>query len=109
MSTLCGLLTRSVNDVEVVVFPCGVGGSTLDGDSLFSLELHRVHLGSDIVLTTDLVNLVDTASVEQDTLGQGSLSRVNVGRDTNVTESLDLALFFFLFVRKTRSGTRNFR
>jgi len=108
MSTSCGLLTRSVNDVEVVVLPCGIGGSTLNGDSLFSLKLHRVHLGSDIVLATDLVNLVDTASVEQDTLGQGGLSRVDVSRDTNVTEFLDLALFFFLF-RKTRSGTRDFR
>lgn len=38
--------------------------SNLDGDALFSLKLHRVHLGTNAILATHIVDAVDAASVE---------------------------------------------
>lgn len=85
-------LTRRVDDVKVVILPCSIGGSTLNGDSLLTFQLHRVHLGSNIVLATDLVDLVDTTGIEQDTFCQRGLARVNMSRDTNVAQLFDGSL-----------------
>jgi len=35
--------------------PVTKGGGTLNCDTLFAFKVHAVHLGTDIVLTTDLV------------------------------------------------------
>jgi hypothetical protein len=45
-------------------FPVTEGSSTLNRDTLFALELHRVHLGTNGVSASNLVDILDTASVE---------------------------------------------
>src|SRR5262249_53896614 len=55
--------------------------------ALFALEIHRVHLGADAVLTADLVDLVDAARIEEDALGQGRLARVDVRRNSDITNT----------------------
>lgn len=52
----------------------------LDGDPLFTLELHGIHLGTDGVSASDFVDVTDPAGVEEDSFGQGRFSRVDVCR-----------------------------
>ena len=66
--------------------PVAEGGGRLDGDALFPLQVHAVHLCADCIFSADLVNVLDTAGVEQHALGDGRLSRVNVGGDTDVPD-----------------------
>ena len=58
----------------------------LDRDAALSLELHRVHLGADAVLTLHLVNGVDTRRVIEDAFGQRRLAAIDVGRDADVPD-----------------------
>ena len=77
----------------MVVAPLAVCRSRLDGDALLTLKLHGVHLGTNAILSTDLrgsvesdsafdskpsvtdlMNLFDLTSVEQDTLSQSGLA-----------------------------------
>jgi hypothetical protein len=56
--------TRGIDDVDCILLlliggwvlslPVAVGGGTLDGNALFPLQLHAVHLGADRVPTTNL-------------------------------------------------------
>src|SRR5678816_3860309 len=48
-----------VDQVDVVTVPHAVGRGRLDGDALLALEIHRVHLGADAGLASDLLDLVD--------------------------------------------------
>ena len=84
-------VTRGVDDVDLVIIPGAVGGGRLDGDAALTLQLHRVHLGTDAVLSAHLVDGVDAVGVEENPLGQGSLSGVNVGADSDVAYSLEIA------------------
>ena len=78
-------MARGVDDVDVAVLPLAKRRRGLDGDALLPLQLHRVHLGADAVLTAHLVDLVDAARVEEDALGQGGLAAVDVRGDSNVS------------------------
>lgn len=79
-------VARSVDDVDVVFAPLAVSSSRLNGDTLLSLEIHTVHLRTHSILTTDVVNFVDSSSVEEDSLGEGGLATVNMGGNTNISE-----------------------
>lgn len=46
--------TWCVNDIDIVIFPHGVGSSRLDGDASLSLKLHGVHSGSNTILSLHL-------------------------------------------------------
>lgn len=50
----------------------------LNSDTLFTLEIHRVHLGTNIVTTANFVDGLDPTSVEEDSFGTGGFSAVNV-------------------------------
>src|SRR5205823_13204168 len=65
-------------------------GGGLDRDALLTLQLHRVHLGADLVLPLHLVNLVDPPGVVEDALGQGRLARVDVRRDSDIADEVDV-------------------
>mmetsp|Transcript_68574 Transcript_68574/g.163643 ORF Transcript_68574/g.163643 Transcript_68574/m.163643 type:complete len:345 (-) Transcript_68574:177-1211(-) len=69
---------RSIDNVDVIVLPSREGRRRLDRDALFSLEFHAVHLRTHAVLTAHLVDLEDAASVEEDTLRERGLARVDV-------------------------------
>src|SRR5207248_7856799 len=86
-----------------------VGGGRLDGDALLALQLHRVHLGADLVLPLHLVDLVDPPGVIEDALGQGRLARVDVGRDADVADEVDVrhvcsALLIAVWNKRCRSA-----
>ena len=78
-------VTRGVDDIDtkifVVEFPRGSGSSSSDGNPTLLLLCHPVHGGSTLMHLADLVN---NTGVVQDTLGCGSLARIDVGHDTNV-------------------------
>lgn len=92
-------MTRGINQVEVVGFlfavfrflPVGEGGRRLDGDAFFPLEFHGVHLGADGILASHLVDRIDSAGVEQNSLTDGSLSTVDVRLSNWVSEGGDSA------------------
>ena len=88
-------VTRSVDNVETMfVFVKRIGkdggpesgdGGRDDGDSPLALLIHPVHDGVAFVDVTDLIGL---AGVEKDPLGSGSLARIDVGNDTDVSDSV---------------------
>ena len=88
-------VSGGVDDVDRVVLvlklPVHVGGSRLNRDALLTLELHRVHLGADARLAADLFDAVDLARVEQNALGQRRLARIDVGRDADVAEHVQVS------------------
>jgi len=66
LDTTCN--TWCVNDVYVVILPHGVRRSGLDGDAPLSLQLHRVHGGSDAVLPLHLHTAEDENSASVQTV-----------------------------------------
>ena len=87
-------LTGSVNDVDGIPLllarlrnnriPIAKRRSALNGNALFPLELHAVHLGADLVSASDFMNLPNAASIVENTLCQRRLARVDMGRHANV-------------------------
>src|ERR1700712_905015 len=75
-----------VDDVDLVTLPMGRGRGGGDGDPPLLLLLHPVHDGAAVVNFTDLVG--DTG-VEQDALGRGGLTRVDVRHDPDVPGLLE--------------------
>src|SRR5438552_2896691 len=69
---------RGVDDVDVEVFPDAVRGGGLDRDALLTLQVHGVHLRPHAVLPLHLVNLVDLPGVEEDSLGERRLARIDM-------------------------------
>ena len=84
-------VTGGVDDVDPIgpilvlgiqrIMPDASGGGGGDGDAALLLLGHPVH-GSGTVV--GLANLVVDAGIIEDTLGRGSLARIDVGHDTNV-------------------------
>lgn len=56
----------------------------MDGDSLLSLQLHRVHLSSYSIFSSYVVDGVDTAGIEQNPLSQSGLATVDMSRDAYI-------------------------
>lgn len=83
-------MTGRIDNVDIVALPHRVGGSRLDRNPALSLQLHRIHGGSHIVLSLDFVHLFDATGVEQDALGQRRLPAVDMRRNTNVPDPLQL-------------------
>jgi len=84
-------VTGGINDVNLLVaLPLDHGSSGLNGNTLLTLKLHVIHLSTNTILTLDIVNSVNTTSVEKKTLRKSGLTRVNVSRDTDVTHLLDV-------------------
>ena len=59
--------------------PVAEGRGGLDGDTLLTLEIHGVHLGTDGILASDLVYRLDSARVEENSLSTCRFSAVDVG------------------------------
>jgi len=76
--------------LDVVVLPLDVGRRRSDRDPALAFELHVVHGRADPVLTLDVVDRMDPLGVEQDPLGQRRLARVDVGRDLDVSDAVDV-------------------
>lgn len=78
-------MTRCIDQVNVMVFPGQMGGCRLNGDTLFPLQLHKVHGSTHVVRALNLVNGVYFSSIEQHPLGEGCLAGVYVGADPDVS------------------------
>ena len=82
---------RGIDDVDGVLFTAlGVGpvsecSGGLNRDAAFAFKFHGVHRGADAVFTTNFVDSVDTLCEVEDTFGKGSLTGVDVGRNTNIS------------------------
>ena len=61
------------------------GCCRLDRNSSFCFQLHRVHYGTDAILSTNIVNRTNSSGVKEDTFRQRGLSTVNVSTDSNVS------------------------
>src|SRR6266571_247079 len=70
-----------VDDLDRVALPLALGRGGGDGDAPLLLLLHPVHDGSALV---DLTDLVRDAGVEQDPLGRGRLTSVDMRHDADV-------------------------
>ena len=75
-------VTRGIDDVQTAALPEASGCSGSDGDAALLLLGHPVHGGGTVVGLTDLVVLT---GVEQDTLGGGGLTGIDVGHDAEVS------------------------
>ena len=78
-------VARSVYQIDLkdlaCIMPESCGGGGGNGDTPFLLLDHPVHGGSTVVHLTDLMRL---ARIEQDTLGCGGLSGIDVGHNADV-------------------------
>ena len=72
----------SIDDVEAVVFPVTGSSSRLNSNAALLFLFHKVSGCCAIVYLTGFVDL--TGQLEN-TLGSGSLARVNVGENTNIS------------------------
>src|SRR4029079_3166000 len=72
-----------VDDVDLVVLPPAGRRRGRDRDAALLLLLHPVHRGCALV---DLTDLVGDAGVEQDPLGGGGLTGIDVRHDADVAD-----------------------
>ena len=92
---------RGIDDVDGVRFTAlGVGPvckrcSRLNRDAAFAFKFHGVHRGTDAVFTTNFVDSVDTLCEVEDTFGKGSLTGVDVSRNTDISVQLNV---FHIFI-----------
>ncbi len=75
---------RRVDEVDRGVAPADRGGRAGDRDPALALQVHVVH-GRPVA--ADLLHAVDPAGIEQDPLAQRRLAGVDMGRNTNVSQS----------------------
>ena len=73
-----------VNDMNLVVQPGAGGHRRRDRDPPLLLLRHPVHHGFAVM---DLSHLVGLAGVKQDPFGDGGLTRIDVGNDSNISGS----------------------
>ncbi len=59
----------------------------LDSDSFFTFKIHRVHLCSYSVFSSNIVNRADLPRIEQNSFGQRRLATINVCRNTDVSDA----------------------
>jgi hypothetical protein len=78
-------MARSIDDVDLVLFPKTGSGSSSYGDASLPLLLHPIHHRGTLVYFTYLVGF---SGVVEDTLRCGRLSRVDVGDYSYVTGPL---------------------
>src|SRR4051794_26130591 len=78
-------MSRRVDDVDLVVLPPAGRRGGRDRDAALLLLLHPVHDGGALV---DLTDLVGDARVEEDALGRGGLTGVDVSHDADVADLL---------------------
>src|SRR5690606_32807643 len=78
-------VARGIDDVDVVLLPLAVSGRARDGDTALALELHRVHLGANPVLTLHIVNRVNAVGVEQDAFGERGLAAVDMSGNPDIS------------------------
>ena len=76
----------SVDDVDAGVFPLTRHGGGGDGDAAFALLFHVVGGG---VAVMHLADFVRHTRVVQNPLGRGGFARVDVGGDTDVSNSIE--------------------
>ena len=98
-------MTWCINDVDRILLlvtgrrilgdPVTEGCGALDCDTLFTLQVHAVHLGPHVVTTADLMNVLDSAGVIQNPFCQRGLTRVYVGRDSDIPLELEPCFVFF--------------
>ena len=83
------VLEKLVAALSGQLLPVSGNGSGGNGDTTLLLLLHPVGRRRTLV---GLADLVDHASIEQDTLGKRGLAAVNVSGDTEVTVALKRSL-----------------
>src|SRR6266511_3892386 len=76
-------VARGIDDLDGVALPLALGGGGGDGDAALLLLLHPVHDRGALVHLTDLVR---DPGVEQDALGRGGLTGIDVRHDADVAE-----------------------
>ncbi len=61
-----------------------------DGDATFPLEVHVVERCAFAALAVDFLHAVDSARIEQNTLAQGRLTRVDVRRYADISKTVQI-------------------
>jgi hypothetical protein len=79
-------VARRVDDVDIGAFPFAVRCGGLDGDTLFTFKLHRIHLCAHAVLAPHLMDGIDLAGEVEDPLGERRLATVDVCADAEVAQ-----------------------
>ncbi len=83
-------VARSIDDVDLMVFPANVGCSGSNCDTTLSLKFHGVHCSSDSILATDIVNCVNLVAVVKNTLTECGLARVDMSAYTNISHIFEV-------------------
>lgn len=62
-----------------VLLPVAESSGRLNGNSLFTLQVHRVHLGPYGVFASNFVDRLDSSGVEKNSFGNGGFATINMG------------------------------
>ena len=87
-----GTHTRCIDDVDAIISPRTKRCGRLNSDAFFAFQIHGIHRCTNSVLSADLVHVVDTAGIKQNTFGERRLARIYVGRDPNIADLLQTRL-----------------
>ena len=100
-------VARGVDQMQLVVPPFEAGGRRGDGDAALALLWHPVHLGLAVV---HLPDLVDPSGVEQESLADGGLARIDMRDHADVSRAGELRLLGGSdFGRGGHEGRANYR
>lgn len=108
------VITWSIDDIDRVLLlvtgrgnlgnPVTEGRSALDCDALFTFQVHAIHLGPHVVATSDLMDVLDSTGVIQNSFSQCGLARVYVSRDSDIPLELESSFVLFRELVDWRRG-----
>jgi hypothetical protein len=75
-------VSRSIDDIEAVIFPETSGRGGLDGDAALLFLVHEVGSGRAVVNFAQFMNF---SGKFKNTLGSGGFTGIHVGENTNVS------------------------
>ena len=87
-------VSRRVDDIERMVLPMHICGSRGNGNASLPFQFHGIHGSADTVFSPDFMNGIDLIAIEQDPLGQGSFTRIDVGADTYISHFGQICLHY---------------
>jgi hypothetical protein len=84
-----------INNIDVMSLPDTMGSGRRDRNASLFFQLHGIHLGTDTILTPDLMNGKYSFGVVQDPFGQGSLAGIDMSADADVPYFLNIFQVLF--------------
>jgi len=81
-----------------IILPITTSSSRFNSNPFLSLQIHRIHLRTNSIFPSNLMNLMNPSGVKQNPLRQRRLTGINMRRDPYVTDHFHRFLPPWLFI-----------